>query len=40
MDKLVLELIRLKGADVKIRKNSFFLEGDKAVAHVFRVEGP
>jgi len=35
--KLVLELIRLKGADVKIRKNSFFLEGDKAVAHVFRV---
>ena len=28
---------RLKGADVKIRKNSFFLEGDKAVAHVFRV---
>ena len=24
--KLVLELIRLKGADVKIRKNSFFLE--------------
>jgi len=34
--KLVLELIRLKGADVKIRKNSFFLEGDKAVAHVFR----
>ncbi|MCY0867237.1 MAG: glutamyl-tRNA reductase [Aquificaceae bacterium] len=37
IDKLVLELIRLKGADVKIRKNSFFLEGDKAVAHVFRV---
>ncbi|MEZ0337900.1 MAG: glutamyl-tRNA reductase [Aquificaceae bacterium] len=37
IDKLVLELIRLKGADVKIRKNSFFLEGDNAVAHVFRV---
>lgn len=37
INNLVLELIRLKGADPKIRKNSFFVEGDRAVAHVFRV---
>ncbi|MDW8096635.1 MAG: glutamyl-tRNA reductase [Aquificaceae bacterium] len=34
---LVLELLRLKGVDARLRRNSFFLEGDRAVAHVFRV---
>lgn len=37
INRLVFELIKLKGADAKIKRNSFFLEGDRAVAHVFRV---
>ncbi len=37
INRLVFELIKLKGADFKIRKNSFFLEGERAVAHVFKV---
>ena len=37
INRLIFELIKLKGADTKIKRNSFFLEGDKAIAHVFRV---
>ncbi|MFN3947857.1 MAG: glutamyl-tRNA reductase, partial [Aquificaceae bacterium] len=37
INNLVLELIQLKGAEPKIRRNSFFLEGEKAIAHVFKV---
>ncbi len=37
INNLVLELIQLKGADPQIRRNSFFLEGEKAIAHVFKV---
>ena len=35
--KLINELIQLKGIDPKIRRNSFFLEGEKAIAHIFKV---
>ncbi|MFN3598843.1 MAG: glutamyl-tRNA reductase [Aquificaceae bacterium] len=37
INNLVLELIQLKEADPQIRRNSFFLEGEKAIAHVFKV---
>ncbi|MEN3028605.1 MAG: glutamyl-tRNA reductase [Aquificaceae bacterium] len=37
INRLVLELLGLKGADARLRKSSFFLEGERAVAHVFRV---
>ncbi|MDW8066100.1 MAG: glutamyl-tRNA reductase [Aquificaceae bacterium] len=37
INRLVIDLLQLKGVDQKLRKNSFFLEGDKAIAHVFRV---
>ncbi|MFN7064571.1 MAG: glutamyl-tRNA reductase [Aquificaceae bacterium] len=37
INRLVLELIQLKGVEPRIRKSSFFLEGEKAIAHVFKV---
>ncbi|MEJ5338650.1 MAG: glutamyl-tRNA reductase [Aquificaceae bacterium] len=37
MNRLVLELLQLKGVDTRLRKNSFFLEDGLAVAHVFKV---
>ncbi len=37
MNRLILELLQLKGVDTRLRRNSFFLEDGLAVAHVFRV---
>ncbi|MCS7307878.1 MAG: glutamyl-tRNA reductase [Aquificaceae bacterium] len=37
INRLILELFTLKGIEKKLRRNSFFLEGERAVAHVFRV---
>ncbi len=37
MNRLVLELLQLKGVDPRLRRNSFFLEDGLAVAHVFKV---
>ncbi|RMG99335.1 MAG: glutamyl-tRNA reductase [Aquificota bacterium] len=35
--ELVEEFLHLKGADLKVRRYSFFVEGPQAIAHVFRV---
>ncbi len=37
MNRLILEFLQLKGVDVRLRRNSFFLEDKHAVAHIFRV---
>ncbi|MCS7170845.1 MAG: glutamyl-tRNA reductase [Aquificaceae bacterium] len=37
INRLVSELLHLKGADARLKKSSFFLEGERAVAHVFKV---
>lgn len=37
MNRLVVELLQLKGVDLRLRRNSFFLEDSMAVAHIFRV---
>jgi len=37
MNRLILELLQLKGVDTRLRRNSFFLEDGLAVAHVFKV---
>ncbi|RMH81234.1 MAG: glutamyl-tRNA reductase [Acidobacteria bacterium] len=37
VNRLVIELLQLKGIDLRIRKHSFFFEGLQAVAHAFRV---
>ncbi len=36
-NRLILELLELKGVDTRLKRRSFFLEQAQAVAHVFRV---